>query len=50
VRAPQPQNPGFEPAAPGMVPQMKEDPAPDLPDPPLGRFAKQLKDLPEDDR
>ena len=33
-----------------MVPEMKEDPAPDLPDPPLGRFAKQLKDLPEDDR
>lgn len=48
--APRPQIPGFEPAASGMVPEMKEDPAPDLPEPPMGRFAKQLKDLPEDDR
>jgi len=48
--APRPQTPGFEPAAPGMVPEMKEDPTPDLPEPPMGRFAKQLKDLPEDGR
>ena len=50
AHAPQPQNPGFEAAAPGMVPEMKEDPTPDLPEPPMGRFAKQLKDLPEDGR
>jgi Protein of unknown function (DUF2934) len=44
---PRPVNPGFEEVAPGMVPQMKDDPVPDLPDPPMGRFASQLKDLPE---
>jgi hypothetical protein len=45
--APRPVQPGFEDAAPGMVPQMKEDPAPELDESPGGRFAKQLADLPE---
>ena len=47
--APRPQAPGFEPAASGMVPEMKDDPTPDLPEPPMGRVAKQLDDLPEDE-
>lgn len=46
--APQPMNPGFEDAEPGKVPDMKDDPAPELPDPPMGRFAKQIHDLPEE--
>lgn len=42
-----PVNPGFKEVEPGMVPEMKEDPAPDLPDPPMGRFTKQLMDVPD---
>jgi hypothetical protein len=47
-RAPRPVQPGFEDAAPGMVPVMKDDPAEDLREEPGGRFAKQLADLPEE--
>ena len=47
-RAPQPVNPGFKDVRPGMVPEMKNNPAPDLPDPPMGRFADQLQDLPNE--
>ena len=43
-----PVNPGFEEVEPGKVPEMKDDPAPDLPDPPMGRFASQLQDAPEE--
>ncbi|MBP7002700.1 DUF2934 domain-containing protein [Amaricoccus sp.] len=39
--------PGFEDAAPGMVPGMKRDPAPELKEDAGGRFAQQLADLPE---
>lgn len=43
-----PVNPGFEEVEPGMVPRMKDDPAPELPDPPMGRFARQLQDAPDE--
>jgi Protein of unknown function (DUF2934) len=46
--SPRPVQPGFEDAAPGMVPRMKEDPGPELKEGPGGRFAKQLADLPEE--
>ena len=45
--APRPVQPGFEDAAPGMVPRMKDEPGPELREEPGGRFAKQLADLPE---
>ena len=45
--APRPVQPGFEDAAPGMVPVMKDEPEEDLREEPGGRFAKQLADLPE---
>ena len=41
-RAPRPVQPGFEDAAPGMVPSMKANSGPDLREEPGGRFAKQL--------
>jgi hypothetical protein len=43
-----PATPGFEEVAPGIVPDMKDDPAPELPDPPMGRFARQLQDAPDE--
>jgi hypothetical protein len=46
--ASRPVQPGFEDAAPGMVPVMKDDPGEDLREEPGGRFAKQLADLPEE--
>ena len=46
--APRPVQPGFEDAAPGMVPVMKDEPGEDLREEPGGRFAKQLADLPEE--
>ncbi|HRO11045.1 DUF2934 domain-containing protein [Amaricoccus sp.] len=46
--APRPVQPGFEDAAPGMVPSMKEEPGDELQEEPGGRFAKQLADLPEE--
>jgi hypothetical protein len=36
----------FKEVEPGMVPKMKSDRAPELPDPPIGRFARQLQDAP----
>jgi len=46
--APRPVQPGFEDAAPGMVPDMKRDPGGDeLREGPGGRFAKQIADAPE---
>jgi hypothetical protein len=39
--------PGFQDAAPGLVPDMKEDPTSDLPETPGGRFAKQIAEAPE---
>ena len=45
---PRPVQPGFEDAAPGMVPSMKEEPGDELQEEPGGRFAKQLADLPEE--
>ena len=45
--APRPVQPGFEDAAPGMVPVMKDEPGEELREEPGGRFAKQLADLPE---
>jgi hypothetical protein len=44
---PRPVQPGFEDAAPGMVPVMKDEPGDELREGPGGRFAKQLADLPE---
>ncbi|HYI84227.1 MAG TPA: DUF2934 domain-containing protein [Acetobacteraceae bacterium] len=46
-RAPRPVQPGFEDAAPGMVPKMKVEPADDLQEDAGGRFAKQLAELPD---
>jgi len=46
--APRPVQPGFEDAAPGMVPAMKDEPGEELREEPGGRFAKQLADLPEE--
>ena len=46
--APRPVQPGFEDAAPGMVPRMKEEAGEELREEPGGRFAKQLADLPEE--
>lgn len=46
--AARPVQPGFEDAAPGMVPDMKENTGSELHEEPGGRFAKQLADLPED--
>lgn len=46
-RAPRRVQPGFEDAVPGMVPQMKSDPGPELREEPGGRFAEQLDDAPE---
>jgi hypothetical protein len=46
-RAPRPVQPGFADSAPGIVPHMKTDPAPELREEPGGRFAKQIADLPE---
>ena len=45
--APRPVQPGFEDAAPGMVPVMKDEPGEELREEPGGRFAKQLADLPD---
>ena len=45
--APRPVQPGFEDAAPGMVPVMKEELGEELREEPGGRFAKQLADMPE---
>jgi hypothetical protein len=45
--APRPVQPGFEDAAPGMVPVMKDEPGAELREGPGGRFAKQLSELPE---
>ena len=45
--APRPVQPGFEDAAPGMVPRIKDEPGEELREAPGGRFAKQLSDLPE---
>lgn len=47
VGAPRPVQPGFEDAAPGMVPDMKAEPGPELREGPGGRFAQQLSELPE---
>jgi hypothetical protein len=46
--APRPVQPGFEDAAPGTVPQVTEDPVPDLDEGPGGRFARQLDEAPEE--
>ncbi len=46
-QAPRPVQPGFEDAAPGMVPVMKDESGAELREEPGGRFAKQLADLPE---
>ena len=46
-RARRPVQPGFEDAAPGMVPRMKADPGPELREDPGGRFAKQLAAAPD---
>lgn len=45
--APRAVQPGFEDVAPGMVPNMKSEPDPELQEAPGGRFAKQLADLPD---
>ena len=42
-----PVQPGFEDAAPGMVPDMKGAPGDELREGPGGRFAQQLAELPE---
>jgi hypothetical protein len=46
-RAPRPVQPGFQEAAPGMVPSMKANSGLDLREEPGGRFAKQLAEAPE---
>ena len=48
AHAPRPVQPGFEDAAPGMVPVMKDEPEEDLREKPGGRFAQQLADLPDE--
>ena len=48
THAPRPVQPGFEDAAPGMVPVMKDEPGEELREEPGGRFAKQLADLPDE--
>ena len=45
---PRPVQPGFEDAAPGTVPVMKEEPGEELREEPGGRFAKQLASLPDE--
>lgn len=48
AHAPRPVQPGFEDAAPGMVPRAKEELAPgELSEEPGGRFAQQLADAPD---
>ena len=47
AHAPRPVQPGFEDAAPGMVPVMKDEPGEELREEPGGRFAKQVADLPD---
>ena len=47
AHAPRPVQPGFEDAAPGMVPVMRDEPEEELREEPGGRFAKQVADLPE---
>lgn len=47
--APRPVQAGFEDAAPGMVPDMKSDPAPEIEGDAGGRFARQLADAPRDE-
>ena len=47
AHAPRPVQPGFEDAAPGMVPVMKDEPGEELREEPGGRFAKQLAELPD---
>ncbi len=42
AREPRRVQPGFQDAAPGIVPDMKQDPSPELPESPGGRFAKQV--------
>lgn len=44
---PRPVQPGFEDAAPGMVPAMKDEPFEDMQEGAGGRFAEQLSELPE---
>jgi hypothetical protein len=46
-RAPRRVQPGFEDVAPGMVPRMKADPQPDIPEDAGGRFADQLAATPD---
>ena len=46
--APRPVQPGFEDAAPGIVPVMKNDPGEELREEPGGRFAQQLAELPDE--
>lgn len=48
THAPRPVQPGFQDAAPGMVPDMKPAPGPDeLQEDAGGRFAKQLAEAPD---
>jgi hypothetical protein len=44
---PRPVQPGFKDAKPGMVPEMKTDPVPELGEDAGGRFAQQVLDTPE---
>ena len=45
--SPRPVQPGFEDAAPGLTPEMKQDADPELREEAGGRFAKQVDDLPQ---
>lgn len=47
--SPRPVQPGFEDARPGIVPERKAEPGPDLQDGPGGRFARQLAEAPGED-
>jgi DUF2934 family protein len=47
---PRPVQPGFEHAAPGMIPDMKQAGGDELREGPGGRFAQQLAEAPEDPR
>jgi hypothetical protein len=48
ARSAPPVNSGFKQVELGVGPEMKSDPAPELPDPPMGHIARQLQGAPDE--